>query len=216
MIHPIENRSVANGFQPAIRQGGTGVERETAVQDQVSISREAQLRFSAERDKAKGISGETELSEEEKRQVAGLKKRDQEVRAHERAHIAAGGGLVQGGASYQFQRGPDGRMYAVGGEVQIDVSSERDSNNTISKMQQVRRAALAPANPSGTDRSVAARASQIESQARQQKTEMEKADREMERVESPQLVKPGVEYGYTNAAAAIESVNSDVSVHIFG
>jgi hypothetical protein len=57
-------------------------------------------------------------------------------------------------------------MYAVGGEVKIDTSRERDPQDTIRKMQQVKRAALAPAQPSGQDRSVAARASQIEAEAR--------------------------------------------------
>jgi len=71
-----------------------------------------------------------------------------------------------GGANYRYQRGPDGKMYAVGGEVKIDTSREKDPQDTVTKMQQVRRAALAPAQPSSQDRSVAARASQIEAEAR--------------------------------------------------
>lgn len=109
---------------------------------------------------------ENELNEEQKQQVNQLKKRDAEVKAHEQAHMAAGGGIVQGGASYQYTRGPDGKQYAVGGEVKIDLSSGKTPEATIRKMQQVRRAALAPAQPSGADRSVAAQASQIEAQAR--------------------------------------------------
>ena len=58
--------------------------------------------------------------------------------------MAAGAGLVMGGANYQYQRGPDGKMYAVGGEVKIDTSREKDPKDTIDKMQQVKRAALAP------------------------------------------------------------------------
>ena len=83
-------------------------------------------------------------------------------------------------ASYQHQRGPDGKMYAMGGEVKIDTSREKDPQNTITKMQQVKRAALAPSQPSGQDRSVAARASQIEAEARiellKEKAEKEKRD----------------------------------------
>ncbi len=55
-----------------------------------------------------------------------LKQTDQEVKAHERAHMSAGAGVVMGGASYQYQRGPDGKMYAVGGEVKIDTSRQSD------------------------------------------------------------------------------------------
>ncbi len=134
--------------------------------DRVEISDQARERFKAENNKNSVIKEEKDLGEEEKRQVDKLKKTDQEVRAHERAHMAAGSGLVMGGASYEYERGPDGKMYAVGGEVKIDTSKERDPVATIRKMQKVRRAALAPAQPSGQDRSVAAQASQIEAEAR--------------------------------------------------
>lgn len=111
-----------------------------------------------------------ELSHEEKNEVKKLKKIDQEVRAHEMAHIAAGGQYVRGGASFEYQTGPDGHKYAVGGEVSIDTSKiSGDADATIRKMQTVRKAALAPANPSAQDRSVAAQASQVETQARQEK-----------------------------------------------
>ena len=80
--------------------------------------------------------------------------------------MSAGAGIVQGGATYQYQRGPDGRLYAVGGEVKIDTTPERDPEDTIRKMQQVRKAALSPSQPSAQDRLVAAQASQIEAEAR--------------------------------------------------
>ncbi|MDF1554124.1 MAG: putative metalloprotease CJM1_0395 family protein [Deferrisomatales bacterium] len=106
---------------------------------------------------------------EEQAEIAELRRRDQEVRQHEAAHMAAGGAHVRGGASYSCQPGPDGKRYAVGGEVSIDVSPVGDNPAaTIAKMQRVRGAALAPANPSGQDLAVAARASQAERQARMQ------------------------------------------------
>jgi hypothetical protein len=80
--------------------------------------------------------------------------------------MSAGAGVVQGGATYQFVRGPDGRSYAVGGEVSIDVSEGNTPQETIRKAQQIRAAALAPQDPSAQDRAVAARATQMESQAR--------------------------------------------------
>ncbi len=107
------------------------------------------------------------LTEEERRVVAELKKRDAEVRAHEAAHKAAAG--AYGGAiSYTYQQGPDGRRYAVGGEVPIDISTiPGDPHATVRKMQQIRRAALAPAEPSSADRAVAAAATKamLEAQA---------------------------------------------------
>lgn len=87
-----------------------------------------------------------------------LKARDREVRAHENAHRAAGGDLVRGG-SYDYQQGPDGKRYAVGGDVQIDTTPVPDDPRaTAEKMARVIRAALAPAEPSPTDLAVAAQA----------------------------------------------------------
>lgn len=109
----------------------------------------------------------TELTEEQQHQVEQLKTTDREVRAHEAAHIAAAGGLARGGASFSYQTGPDGRRYAVGGEVSIDTSAVRGNPQaTIQKAQTIRAAALAPANPSGPDRAVAAAAGQLEATAR--------------------------------------------------
>lgn len=115
--------------------------------------------------------GKKELSDEDKKLVEQLKIIDQKVRAHEQAHLAAGGNLVRGGASFQYQAGPDGKQYAVGGEVKIDASPVPDDpEKTMQKMQQVRRAALAPGDPSPQDRKVAAEASQIETRAAMEKS----------------------------------------------
>ncbi len=104
--------------------------------------------------------------------LAALRQRDKEVRAHEAAHVAAGGPYVRGGPAYQYTRGPDGRMYAVGGEVQIDTAPvPGDPEATVAKMQAVRRAALAPARPSAQDRAVAAKAAQIEMRARMERAQ---------------------------------------------
>ncbi len=99
-----------------------------------------------------------ELTREEIQKVLDLQKRDREVHAHEQAHIAAGGQYVRSGASYKYETGPDGKKYAVAGEVSIDTSEEKDPKATIRKMETVRRAALAPAHPSSKDRAVAAEA----------------------------------------------------------
>jgi hypothetical protein len=105
-----------------------------------------------------------ELSDEEKAQVEALKKRDQEVRRHEAAHAAAGGQYA-GAPTFTYTQGPDGKRYAVGGEVSIDLSPGRTPEETARKADQIRAAALAPADPSGQDRAVAAAATQMKAQA---------------------------------------------------
>jgi len=117
------------------------------------------------------------LTEEEKQRVAELKKRDAEVRAHEAAHVAAGGRYVRGAASFEYESGPDGKKYAVGGEVSIDTSAvSGDPQATIQKMRTVRAAALAPASPSGQDRAVAAAAAAAMAEAQQDKQAESKAE----------------------------------------
>ncbi|GAB4528425.1 MAG: hypothetical protein Tsb0019_30390 [Roseibium sp.] len=112
------------------------------------------------------------LNAEEEKQVEKLKERDQEVRAHEQAHARVGGAYA-GAPSYTFQQGPDGKRYAIGGEVAIDTAKERTPEATVRKMQVVIRAATAPAEPSSQDLKVAqqARSQLAEAQAelRQQK-----------------------------------------------
>ena len=101
--------------------------------------------------------------------IAKLRTRDREVRAHEQAHASAAGGLTKGGASFTYERGPDGRQYAVSGEVNIDTSPVAgDPEATLRKARQIRAAALAPADPSSQDRAVASSATAMEAQARQE------------------------------------------------
>ena len=115
------------------------------------------------------------LSKEALDQLAKLKARDQEVRQHEAAHMAAAGGLVTSGASYTYQKGPDGVRYAIGGEVGIDTSPGRTPQETIDRARQIQAAALAPADPSGQDLAVAARAQQMALQARSELAQQSRA-----------------------------------------
>lgn len=107
-----------------------------------------------------------ELTPEEQRQVRELQAADRHVRAHEQAHVAAGGDLVRGGATFAYVTGPDDKRYAVAGEVSIDASPGRTPEETIPKAQHIRETALAPADPSPQDRIVAAKATQMEVDAR--------------------------------------------------
>jgi hypothetical protein len=138
---------------------------------------EAQKASRQPENEARGARQESELSAEEKKQLEELKTRDREVRAHEAAHKAAAGSLARGAASFEFEKGPDGRRYAVGGEVSIDTSKvSGDPQATISKAQTIRAAANAPAQPSGQDRAVAAQATQMEAEARQELAEERRAE----------------------------------------
>jgi len=169
------------------RENARESERATGVALQLSPEAEALLAKSEKSGRSDSESDSTasdgaerpgELGEEEDEEVRRLSARDAEVRAHENAHKAAAGRHARGGPSYEFERGPDGRRYAVGGEVSIDTSPvPNDPDATILKMQQVRRAALAPAEPSAQDRRVASEASQSEMRARSEKLEAKREER---------------------------------------
>ncbi|CAA6603286.1 hypothetical protein MTBLM1_10306 [Rhodospirillaceae bacterium LM-1] len=116
------------------------------------------------------LANPSQLSEEEQRIVAKLKQREAEVLAHEQAHKAAGGAYA-GSPNYTTTQGPDGRRYITGGEVSIDISAEDTPEETIRKMEQIKRAALAPGDPSSQDRAVAMQAEAIKAQAEAQLNE---------------------------------------------
>lgn len=125
----------------------------------------------------KSSSSDKQLTEEEQKQIDKLKARDREVKTHEQAHIAAGGSYVKGGATYDYQTGPDGKQYAVGGSVNIDTSPvDGDPEATIAKAQVVIKAALAPAEPSGQDQKVASAARQMMNEARKELTSQNNAE----------------------------------------
>lgn len=113
-------------------------------------------------------TGGTTLTPEQQRQVQELANIDRQVRLHEQAHLAVGRDLVRGGATYEYQQGPDGKRYAVAGEVSIDASPASTPEQTIPKAIHIRNTALAPADPSAQDQSVAANATRMEAEARQE------------------------------------------------
>lgn len=156
--------AIVNRSAPASDVGSSGapVSADMRSQAEKSSNPGEELSSRASRSAADNARG---LTEQELKQLSELKARDREVRAHESAHQAAGGQYA-GSVSYTYQRGPDGAQYAVGGEVSIDVAPvQGDPQATIEKMRVVRAAALAPAEPSGQDRAVAAQAMQLMLQA---------------------------------------------------
>ncbi len=105
----------------------------------------------------KNQNKENELTEEEIAELDDMKARDKEVRIHEQQHQSVGGQYASQ-PSYTYETGPDGKKYVTDGEVQISMGELDDPDATIAKMEQVRKAALAPSEPSAQDRKVAAEA----------------------------------------------------------
>ncbi len=155
-------------------------------------------------------AAQSDLTQDEQKHVQTLKDRDREVKVHEQAHAAVGGQYA-GSPSYEYETGPDGKRYVVGGEVSIDVSEEEMPEDTVQKMQIVRAAALAPAEPSTQDLKVAAQASQQESQARAQLSQNKMSDTTAENGNNtqksgiPQQTELALAYSEMNANRAVSS-----------
>ncbi len=111
----------------------------------------------------------TEKTDQEKKLslISRLKKRDQEVRNHERAHLQKAGASAAGGPVFEFEEGPDGHSYAVSGHVPISLP-EISGNPlaTLEMAKMVKAAALAPDDPSSQDLKVAAQAENVIRKAR--------------------------------------------------
>lgn len=173
--------------------GGVSASSAYAASPYSSQAQQAQARQAQSVAAKSSNAGGDDLTDEEKAQVSKLKAIDAKVRAHERAHTAAGGQYA-GAPSYSYTRGPDGRMYATAGEVSIDIGAENDPRATLQKAAQVAAAALAPADPSGADRAVAAAAQKLRLQALAEIRAETQAEQQAEQQQGEQQqgqVKPG-------------------------
>jgi len=157
IVTPQQNKESSHS-DPEVVAKAEGVENSKQVANTEASNKES----NDNSDKGKNQT----YSEDELAVISSLKTRHNEVNIHEQAHAAVGGQYASS-PSYSYQTGPDGLKYAVSGEVSIDTSAiEGDPEATLKKAQQVKAAALAPAQPSAQDIKVAAEADQMATQAR--------------------------------------------------
>lgn len=108
---------------------------------------------------------------------------DATVRSHEHAHLVLLGPYARAGPQYSYIILPDGRRFAVGGSVSVDLKPvPGNPEATIRKAKAVRRAAYAPMQPSSADMHVATEAYRVEMQAKRELDRME-AEQEAEKEE---------------------------------
>ena len=155
------------------RKDGSSDEKSSAedfLEKKVAAETEAEQDEALEKVPDGSLDPDSQKEFAEQKIVNELKRRDQEVRTHELAHASVGGPST-GAPSYTLEVGPDGKKYAVGGEVSVDLSTvDGNPRATIAKMQKVHAAALAPANPSTQDTRVAASAARLILQAQSELT----------------------------------------------
>jgi hypothetical protein len=106
------------------------------------------------------------LTAVDRQRVDELQRIDSAVRQEEKAH-AARAGRFAGPPTYTFERGPDGKRYAVAGSVSIRLDLPLSDPATVERaLEAVRQAALAPHAPSAQDFRVARLAAMLAGQAR--------------------------------------------------
>jgi len=215
---PALPETAAEAAQAAIDGRGPKLAPETAIQAQAAEKEQdgpgddvARRIFDADKKeaepKAETEKGADGLTPAEERQIRVLQQQDAAIRRHEQAHAAAGGAYA-GAPQYQYTTGPDGRRYAIGGEVSIDAGAVRGNPEaSIAKLQAVKRAALAPTEPSPQDRRVAAQADLGIAQARVELRE-ERAEEAKEQREETGEVK---EESPSGAAARASEAGTDAA-----
>ncbi|MBO2569440.1 hypothetical protein I6M39_10560 [Shewanella algae] len=148
-----------------VKEGDDGAARQSTGEPNTASSAEPKPDEAQQKQQQNRESREQQALE---REIDSLMKRDTQVRSHEQAHAAVGG-IHAGQPAFEFEKGPDGKRYAVEGEVQIDVSVVNDDPlATMAKMKQVYAAAMAPVDPSMVDIRVAAEAMRKYNQAREE------------------------------------------------
>mgnify|MGYP000049342510 CR=1 FL=1 len=103
------------------------------------------------------ITGENKYDKNDyQRVLEKFKNSDSSIRTHEQAHAANGNTTTP--IAYKYQVGPDGKMYAVGGEVRLDTSLPDDPKAAAFKLGHIQRASSAPSDMSGADANIAIQA----------------------------------------------------------
>ena len=166
-----EARAAARLEQPsAVQNDKTSAEQRDSGQDETQgHAQDPDTHDDPDESQDAAPTAGQELTPEEQLLVEELSRTDQQVRAHEMAHAAAGGHNVR----YDYQTGPDGKRYAVGGTTDIETFSiAGDPDSQLAQARKMRTAALAPADPSPQDHAVAAKAARIEAEALAEKSQM--------------------------------------------
>lgn len=139
--------------------GGVGEAPQDAASSEATRPRPAEDRAAVQQDAA---------AQARQAEVARLRGQERDVRRHQVFKAAVGGAYVSA-ASYQFDIGPDGHRYIVGGESPLDLSPvENNPRATIQKMQRVRAAATLGIRPTRADRNATFVSVRTEGSARSQ------------------------------------------------
>ena len=90
------------------------------------------------------------------RVVKRFEEADSQTRLHEQTHSSASN--ITSTPQYDYQVGPDGKLYATGGEVRVDTSIPKDEQAAQAKLDEIEDTASAPNNLSSADAQISRQA----------------------------------------------------------
>jgi hypothetical protein len=99
-----------------------------------------------------------------------FKSMDANVKAHEQTHASLTGTTAP--IQYNYQMGPDGKMYATGGSVRLDTSIPSDPKAAMAKMDELKKSATS----SGSDMSSADSSIAIQANLMKMKLQIQEED----------------------------------------
>lgn len=100
-------------------------------------------------DYSRVTSNENYDEKDYERVLSRYKESDAQIRQHEQAHAAAS--PYASTPDYSYSVGPDGKLYATGGEVRVDTSMPKDKEAAAHKLDELDQLSSAPNDLSAAD-----------------------------------------------------------------
>ncbi len=91
------------------------------------------------------------LSDNEQKAVNELKSRDKEVRLHEAEHMRNPELISVGGPKFTYAIGPDGKAYAIGGNVTLTTGKPKSPEDAMQKAMALKNSSMGVGEPSSKD-----------------------------------------------------------------
>jgi hypothetical protein len=121
------------------------------------IEQDQQIQSAQKKDYIEQSSGIGKYDEQDFARVLDkFKQTDTNIRSHEQIHASIG--ATTSPISYTYEKGPDGKMYAVGGKVTLDTSLPDDPKAAAFKLDMLQKTASGPIDSSGADNTIASQA----------------------------------------------------------
>lgn len=136
-------------------QSASSINQQIAVKKAqlAAIDKKEEQKSSFEKNDTVDISGKNYDENDYQRVLEKFKRLDAQTKAHEQQHASLGD--TKSAISYNYQVGPDGKLYATGGHVRLDTSLPQDKDAVLAKLAKLSRSAGAPSELSSADASIA-------------------------------------------------------------